>query len=174
MTLIRKGIVQAKMQDQVRKDRVPIQISAQCCSHSETEVSIGKHSIVIDEPTGRGGSDQGASPLEHLLAGLAGSTNVALHRVAHEAEVQLRNVTINITGWIDVRGACGTRMPATTFPEIHRAVTGETTATAEQIQSMREALRWRCPATSVLLESESTIVDSWKLESSSLTFCEKN
>ena len=54
--------------------------------------------LTIDEPEGLGGTDQGANPVEFLLAAYAGCLNVMGHIVAAELGFKLNNIRIELEG----------------------------------------------------------------------------
>ncbi len=60
---------------------VRMRLDASCASHARTDVSVRDVNVTIDEPIERGGTNQGLSPTETLLAALLGCTNVIAHRV---------------------------------------------------------------------------------------------
>ena len=63
-----------------------------------TDVSAGKHTLVVDEPLAVGGTDAGPTPYEFLLSSLAGCTLMTLRMYADRkgwplegAKIQLRS-----------------------------------------------------------------------------------
>ncbi|MCI4671478.1 MAG: OsmC family protein [Bacteroidia bacterium] len=54
--------------------------------------------LVIDEPPSLGGNDEGANPVEYLLASFAGCLNVVGFLVAKEHGLKLKNLNIKIEG----------------------------------------------------------------------------
>ncbi len=57
--------------------------------------------IIIDEPPTLGGTDQGANPVEYLLASYAGCLNVMGHLIASELGFKLDKLEIDINGDIN-------------------------------------------------------------------------
>ena len=72
-------------------------------------------SIVVDEPPSLGGTDEGANPVEYLLASYAGCLNVVGHLVAKELGIALNGLEIEISGELD---------PAKLFGEATQARAG--------------------------------------------------
>jgi uncharacterized OsmC-like protein len=55
-----------------------------CPSPTLTKVSVRNFELLIDEPASNHGNDEGAQPLEYLLASLAGCSNVIINKIAAE------------------------------------------------------------------------------------------
>ena len=73
-----------------------------------TEVDVGGHQLVVDEPIPVGGSDQGPSPYEMLLAGLGACTAMTLRIYAdrrkwplERARVTLQHHKVHVQDCID-------------------------------------------------------------------------
>ncbi len=71
-------------------------------AHSEnptkTIVKARTFELVVDEPQELGGTNEGANPVEFLLAAYAGCLNVMAHVCAQELGFELRGVKIDIVG----------------------------------------------------------------------------
>lgn len=65
-------------------------------------------SIVVDEPPTLGGTDQGANPVEYLLASYAGCLNVMGHLIAGELGFKLDSLEIEIAGTLNSDRLFGT------------------------------------------------------------------
>ncbi|AEJ38818.1 OsmC family protein [Sulfobacillus acidophilus TPY] len=65
---------------------------------------IRSHEVVIDEPLGFGGQDQGPTPVELLLAGLGGCLNVLIAGLAPRYGVELTHLTTAVEGDLDPDG----------------------------------------------------------------------
>lgn len=61
-----------------------------------TEVDIGGHHLVVDEPTAVGGTDAGPSPYEMLLAGLGACTAMTLRLYADRRGWPLERVRVSL------------------------------------------------------------------------------
>ena len=73
-----------------------------------TKVDVGGHQLVVDEPIPVGGSDQGPSPYEMLLAGLGACTAMTLRIYAdrrkwplERARVTLQHHKVHVQDCID-------------------------------------------------------------------------
>ena len=63
-----------------------------------TEITIGEHTLIADEPAGSGGANEGPSPYDFLLAAIASCTTMTMRMYAarkgwplEDAVVRLRN-----------------------------------------------------------------------------------
>jgi len=70
----------------------------------QSVAKIRSHEVVIDEPPGLGGQDQGPTPVELLLAGLGGCLNVLIAGLAPRYGVELTHVTTTVEGDLDPDG----------------------------------------------------------------------
>ena len=66
-----------------------------------------KYSFEADHPEIFASADNGATPVEYVLVGLAGCLTAGIAAVAQNREIQLRSVTATIEGGMDVRGILG-------------------------------------------------------------------
>lgn len=64
-------------------------------------VNARQFKLVVDEPAGLGGTDDGPNPVEYLLAGYAGCLNVVAHLVAKEQGLDLKKLSIGVDGDIN-------------------------------------------------------------------------
>lgn len=78
-------------------------------SGTATEVSVqaSSHRFTIDEPASLGGTDKGATPVEHLLAALGSCQVITFQVWAEKLGIKLDGVDIALTGEIDLRGFFG-------------------------------------------------------------------
>lgn len=73
-------------------------INAKSNGGMKTEVKVRNFNIVLDEPKSFGGSDEGATPMEFVLASLAGCYTVVGKVVASELGFNLNGMSIDIEG----------------------------------------------------------------------------
>ena len=76
-------------------------VKAKSANATKTIVSARGFQLILDEPADLGGTDQGANPVEYLLAAYAGCLNVLAHVVAGELKVELRGVEIDLVGTLN-------------------------------------------------------------------------
>ncbi|HMV42597.1 MAG TPA: OsmC family protein [Leptospiraceae bacterium] len=61
-----------------------------------SEVSIGKHRLVADEPESKGGQDKGPNPYEMLLASLGSCTVITLRMYAQNKKWEIGTVQVKL------------------------------------------------------------------------------
>lgn len=62
-----------------------------------TDLEIGKHRLVADEPVSAGGTDQGPSPYDLLASALASCTAMTIHFFATREKFPLTGVDLSVT-----------------------------------------------------------------------------
>ncbi len=145
-------------------EKVPIRVTAVCPTQTRADVTARQHGIVIDEPEARHGTDAGMLPLEVLMASLAGCTNVIANWIARDMGIELHEVHVDVDATLDTRGITGDRQLAVPFPSIALKVALKTEASPEQMETLKEQLRWRCPVSATLRSAGSEIVETWDID----------
>jgi len=110
-----------------------------------TEVDVGGHQLVVDEPIPVGGTDEGPSPYEMLLAGLGACTVMTLRIYAdrrkwplERARVTLEHHKVHVQDCID----CDQKQAR--IDVVERIITLEGSLTEEQRAKLMEIAE-RCP-----------------------------
>lgn len=115
-------------------------------SPSRTRVTARQFAMVVDEPAELGGSDEGANPVEHVLAGLAGCLNVVAHVVAREMGFTIHTLEIAVRGILDPARFLGHSTSARAgFREIRATLRGTADADRATLARWIETVRCRCP-----------------------------
>lgn len=142
-------------------DIFKISVRASCPSHAQTRVTARQHTVVIDEPPARYGTDAGPTPLETLLSSYLGCTNVIANMLAQEMGVEISRLEMSLTGYFDTRGVFGRADVAVPFPTIELAVNVVSDADTERIEELKSALARRCPVSVILRQAGCKIVETW-------------
>lgn len=120
-------------------------------SENATKMSLtsGKFSMVIDEPTSMGGTDDGPSPVQVLLMSLAGCLNVTGHEVAKQKGLKLNGMEIKIEGVMNPCAFIGCSFEERAgFQQIQVTVEADMPgATQAEIDAWLEETENRCPVT---------------------------
>ena len=102
--------------------------------------------IVVDEPPALGGDDQGANPVEYLLASYAGCINVVAHLTARELGIKLSGLKIQIEGNLNPARLFGKSDDQRAgFKQINVQFIPETDASQEEIENWIATIENRCP-----------------------------
>lgn len=72
----------------------PVTVSAR--GSFRTEVTAGKHRLVLDEPESAGGTDEGPTPYDALAAALGGCTAMTLHFFSKREGIPLEGVDVTL------------------------------------------------------------------------------
>ena len=102
--------------------------------------------LVIDEPPALGGKDEGANPVEYLLASFAGCLNVVGFIVAKEQGLDLKGLKIHIEGELNPNRFLGTdNSERAGYQNIRVSLQPEIEATEKVIEAWAKEVERRCP-----------------------------
>lgn len=114
----------------------------------KTVVKAGKFEIIIDEPKNLGGTDEGANPLELVLAALAGCYTVVGNLVAREMGFDLNGLNMKIEGEMNpARFAGKSSDERAGFKNINIKLLPDSSADKETLEKWALAVEDRCPVT---------------------------
>jgi len=145
------------------KTFIKFKVDGTCPSHSRTDVSVRDVSVAIDEPVERGGTNQGLSPTETLLAALAGCTNVITHKVAEAHGVEIVDCHVEVESSFDRRSVLLMEDIDLPFPEMTVTIDLATNAPTEAIEKVKEDLPRFCPVSKVIAQSGTRITNVWNV-----------
>jgi len=110
-----------------------------------TEVEVGGHRLVVDEPIAVGGADHGPTPYEMLLAGLGACTAMTLRIYADRRKWPLERANISlIHRKVHAQDCIDCDTKATKMDVVDRVITLEGALTEEQKAKLLEIAE-RCP-----------------------------
>ncbi|NLK08918.1 MAG: OsmC family protein [Firmicutes bacterium] len=126
--------------------KLTFKVQAQSENPTKTVVKARNFEVIVDEPKNLGGTDEGANPVEYVLAALAGCLNVMSHVIAKEMNMPLTGVTIDLEGDLDPAKFMGKSTEARAgYQEIRVKITPDTTADSETLAKWLHAVETRCP-----------------------------
>ncbi len=117
-------------------------------SESPTRISVSarQFKLIVDEPQNLGGEDRGATPVEYLLASLAGCLNVVGFLVAEEMGFGIRNLEIELGGSLDPSKFMGkSDEPRAGYDGIDVSMKLDTDADEDTIKKWLEIIEERFP-----------------------------
>ena len=145
-------------------------------AHSEnptkTIVNARGFNLVIDEPEALGGTDEGANPVEYVLAAFSGCINVMGHVIAKEMGFELRGMEITLSGELNPGRLMGTSFKERAgYKNIEVVVKPYCDASPELLNKWLMAIETRCPVsdnlsheTPINLKIEEEILTSFQVE----------
>jgi len=110
-----------------------------------TEVSLGRHQLIADEPRSVGGTDQGPTPYDLLSAALATCTTMTLRMYANHKKLDLESATVRVEhGKIHAKDCEDCESDGGKIDEFRRTISLEGGLTDAERQRMLE-IADRCP-----------------------------
>jgi len=135
-----------------------ISIKAESTDTPTTEVHIGKHKILIDEPALFGGNDLAPSPVEFLLASIAGCISAIGHWQASQMGIRIEHLVTHISGQINSDAFFGKSYEKRCgFQKIEIQIKADAFWSEEEKAVWLDAVMKRCPVIDNI--SNQTIVE---------------
>ncbi len=144
-----------------QKTQVKLKLDGECPSHARTDVSVRDVRVTIDEPVERGGTNQGPSPTETLMAALIACTNVITHRVAHANGVRLQAMRVRLEADFDRRGVTLAEEVDVPFPSATLFIDVTTDADDAALARVKRELAMFCPVSKVIRGSGTRLEEVW-------------
>ncbi len=145
-------------------ETVKIRVHGKAHSATRMDISARHHTIIVDEPEARHGTDQGPLPLETFLAAYASCTNVIGNWIADDLGIHISDMKVDLEADFDTRSAVGMTRVLTPFPVIRMVVQLTTSdGNRSQIDQLKEDLKWRCPVSAVIRAAGTEIDEEWRV-----------
>ena len=146
-----------------QKTVVTQKLEGRCTSHSRTDVRVRDRSVVIDEPAERGGTNQGLTPTETMMASLIGCTNVITHKVAAKNNVKIESMNVRVEAQFDRRGVMLQEEIEVPFPSATLYIDLETDADDAALERVKRELAMFCPVSKVLRAAGMELKEVWNV-----------
>jgi uncharacterized OsmC-like protein len=119
-------------------------------AHSEnptkTVVKARGFEIIIDEPESLGGTNEGANPVEFVLAAFCGCINVMGHVIAKEMKFELRSIKIKMCGNLNPQRLFGASFEDRAgYKGIDVSIEPDCDASVEVLEEWLAKIEDRCP-----------------------------
>jgi uncharacterized OsmC-like protein len=126
--------------------RLTVRVGAECDAGLRMDIDMRRHRVTVDEPRSFGGTDEGASPVELLLASLT-SCQVITYRIwAARLGIALGRVRVDAEGDLDVRGFLGIDDGVRAgYSAVRLAVVLEGPEPPERYRELADAVDAHCP-----------------------------
>ena len=138
-------------------------VEAEATSRCRLEANTRQHTVVIDEPAVRGGTDSAATPLETMLASFLACLNVISHMIADEMGIEIEDLSMSLDASFDTDGIRNKTPTTLPFPEIALTMNVTTSASDAEIAQLGEDLEKRCPMTVLLVQAGTKINATWNV-----------
>lgn len=145
------------------KTVVTMRLNGSCASHSRTDVSVRDLRTTIDEPVERGGTNQGLTPTETLMASLLACTNVITHKVAERNGVHIHSMSVRLEAQFDRRGVQLMEELDVPFPSLTLYIDVMTDADAAAMDKVKRELGMFCPVSKVLRGCGTQVNEVWNV-----------
>lgn len=145
------------------KTVVDIKMSGVAETHARSRIAARDLTTVLDEPAIRGGTNQGLTPTETLVASYIGCTNVIASRIAEHMGLHVEEMRVDATAQFDRRGVMMEEELAVPFPEIRLEISCRTNASPAQLEQWKRDLARFCPVGKVIKGSGTKVVEVWNV-----------
>lgn len=136
----------ATVADDVDKAAALFRATGEGVAGVRTDIRIGRHEVVVDEPPALGGEDGAPNPVEFALAALLSCQVVTYRFWAAKLGVPLDNVSVEVEGELDVRGFFGLDDAVRPgFGEVRLVVDLRGPAPAEDYRRLKDTVDEHCP-----------------------------
>ncbi|PLV56745.1 OsmC family protein [Thermotoga sp. SG1] len=130
---------------------IEFKVSAISESPTKTSVRVRNFTVIVDEPEKLGGTDEGPNPVEYVLAAFAGCLNVVAHMVAKEMGMNLKGLSIEVSGVLNPDKLFGKKTDERPgYKQINVILKPETDANEDTIKRWLESIEERCPVEDTL------------------------
>jgi uncharacterized OsmC-like protein len=126
----------------------------------QVNVKAGKHKFILDEDKAIGGSAEGPSPAQMLLASIGGCMLNTLSAWSQLLDTPITAAEINVKGTLDVQGMLGLDANISPgFQEISIDINIDSDAPPEKKQKLIETVEKYCPVYNTLRNPAKIIVN---------------
>ena len=126
---------------------------------SRTVIKVRGHELITDEADS---GDTGPSPLETVLAALAGCEGVIINRCAAAMGFDYSAVEMEAEGEVDGRGARGVAGVRPYFLSVRLTITLTTDEPADRVARLKKNVENRCPVMNLMRDAEVAVTAEWK------------
>jgi uncharacterized OsmC-like protein len=124
------------------------------------EVKAGEHIMVVDQPKAGGGTDAGATPLDYLLASLAGCIGTVARIVAMQKRIPLKGMDMKVEGAFDLETLLGkSKENRAGFAGIKVMLHIDADMTRKEKEDFIQEVESRCPVSDNLVNATSVVIE---------------
>ena len=116
-----------------------------------SEIQIRQFGLTVDEPETLGGTDQGPSPVELVLAALASCQEITYRIYADSLGIPLDSVSVKVSGDLDLRGFLAVDEAVRPgFEAIRAEVSLDSPASEAELERLKATVNRFCPVLDIL------------------------
>ena len=124
------------------------------------ECNARDHKILLDEPTGLGGTDTGMNPVEAVLCALGACKCIVARCFAKAHKIDLQDFRVELEGDLDPDGFMGKNKDAKVgFSTIRSNIYIKSNSSKEDIEKFVEFIDRTCPVADTLTNSPKIITE---------------
>jgi uncharacterized OsmC-like protein len=122
------------------------------------DVSAGAHTLIVDQPAGMGGKDEGANPLQYQLVALGGCIGTIALIIAKQERIDLKAISVGVEADIDTDFLMGkTTEGRAGFTEIRVDAHIDADMSIEEKKAFLEKVDARCPISDILANNSEVV-----------------
>lgn len=144
------------------KTTVKLSVSADCPTHSRSDLTVRDVTFTIDEPEARGGTNQGPAPTDTALAALVGCVNVIGHKCAARLGVDIGHLSIEATCDFDRSGVTLEREIDVPFKSVALRVRATGGADEAALARVAEEVEKYCPLSKLFRMAGTELEVRWQ------------
>lgn len=127
-----------------------------------TTVDTGETGLVIlDEPVRQGGTGEGPTPLQAVVAALTGCTAVTFRRTADDLGLNYQAIDFEGGFTIDIRGRMGDRSVRPHFQTVRLRAVVTTAEPLDRLAAVVTETEARCPVLNLLMDAKVNLAVEW-------------
>jgi uncharacterized OsmC-like protein len=138
-------------------------LDGRCDTPTKTTVGSRDPTVTMDEPQDRGGTNLGLMPLETMMAGLIGCTNVVSHKIAKANGIDIQDMTVRAEVTVNSSGTRLVKEIDVPFPEVRLFIEFTTTSDRSAVETLKRDLRRYCAVSKVLQQAGSAVEEVWTI-----------
>jgi uncharacterized OsmC-like protein len=122
------------------------------------DVAAGGHTLIVDQPAGMGGKDEGANPLQYQLVSLGGCIGTIALIIAKQERIDIKALSVGVEADIDTDFLMGkTTEGRAGFTEIRVNAKIDADMTDEEKKAFLARVDARCPISDILANNSELV-----------------
>ena len=138
-------------------------LDGNCDTPTKTTVGSRDLTLTMDEPKDRGGTNLGLMPLETMMAGLIGCTNVVSHKIAKANGIEIEDMSVRAEVTVNSSGTRLVKEVDVPFPEVRLFIEFTTVSDRVAVEILKRDLRRYCAVSKVLQQAGSKVEEIWTI-----------